>query len=245
LEALGKVLTGTKDYARAREVYDQALAIRLRRQGETHPRAFQDLNELGTVAYFQGDSAAAEAYFRRVLPIAERVLGKNHPEYALALNNIARMEIERRAYGEALPRLRQAVAIQTAARGRASEELVFPLFNLALALRGTGNERAAETALEQARVIAAATKHRNLGPTLIEIADIHCERGDRASAMPLLQAARPLIARSYSTEPWRMAWLDLVSAQCGKAPVDAKTRAIILQRWKPNTHFGSRAARAS
>ncbi len=177
LEALGKVLTGTKEYARARRVYDQALAIRLRRQGETHPRTFQDLNELGSVAYLEGDGRAAEAYFRRVLPLAERVLGKDHPEYALALNNVARMEIERRAYAQALPRLRRAVAIQKGARGPRSEELVFPLFNLALALRGTGNERAAQEPLEEARIIATQTKHRNLGPILIEIADVQMRFG--------------------------------------------------------------------
>lgn len=88
-------------------------------------------------------------------------MDKNHPEYALALNNLARMEIERRAYGEAVPQLRQAVAIQRAARGSESEELVFHLFNLALALPATGDERAAEAALQQARTIATATKHRN------------------------------------------------------------------------------------
>jgi len=241
LEALGKVLTGTKDYARARSVYEQAVAIRLRRQGETHPTAFQDLNELGSVAYLQADGAAAESYFRRVLPLAERVLGKNHPEYALALNNVARMEIERRAYAQALPRLRQAVAIQYAARGRDSEELVFPLFNLALALRGTGQERAAEAPLQQARTIAAATKHRNLGPIMVEIADIRCDLGDRDSALPLLEAARPLIAKTYQTEPWRMAWLDLVSAQCRGVPVPANVSALLLKRWKPNSHFGQRA----
>jgi MTH538 TIR-like domain (DUF1863)/Tetratricopeptide repeat len=241
LEALGKVLTITKEYARARSVYEQALAIRVRRQGETQPTAFQDLNELGSVAYLQGDGAAAEAYFTRVLPLAERVLGKKHPEYAVALNNVARMEIERRAYGQALPRLREAVAIQYAARGHETEELVFPLTNLALALRGTGQERAAEVPLEQARAIAAATKHRNLGPILIEIADIRCDLGERASALPLLQAARPLIVETYANEPWRLAWLDLVSAECRGVPVPANARAVILKRWRPDSHFGQRA----
>jgi tetratricopeptide (TPR) repeat protein len=244
LEALGKVLMGTKDYRGARAAYDQALDIRLRRQGETHPKAFQDLNELGSIAYFQGDGTAAETYFRRVLPLAEKVLGKNHPEYALALNNVARMEIERRAYAQALPRLRQAVAIQKAARGSNSEELVFPLFNMALALRGTGNQRAALPLLQQARAIAAATKHRNLGPTLIEIADIQCGSGDRASALRLLQTARPMIARAYANESWRMAWLNLVTDQCRRIPVDANTRATILKRWPPTSHFGRRAAQS-
>ena len=242
LEALGKVLTGAKEYSRARAVYNEALTIRLRRQGETHPLAFQDLNQLGYVAYLQADNEAAERYFRKVLPLAEQVLGKKHVEYAHALNNVARMEIERRAYRPAVPKLREAVAIQEAARGPATEELVFPLLNLGVALRGTGQERAAEAPLQRARAIATATKHPFLGLTLVELADVRCDLGDRASALQLLQQARPLMANSSGSEPWQIAWLDLVTEQCRKAPVDAKTRMTILQRWKPNTHFGRRAA---
>lgn len=244
LEALGKVLTGAKDYSRARAAYNEALAIRLRRQGETHPLAFQDLNELGSIAYLQGDNEAAERYFRQVLPLAEQVLGKKHTEYALALNNVARMEIERRAYGPAVPRLREAVAIQEGARGPRTGELVLPLLNLGVALRGIGKERAAEAPLQRARTIAAATKHPFLGLTLVELADVRCNLGDRASAFQLLQQARPLMANSSASEPWQIAWLDLVSEQCRKVPVDARTRATILQRWKPTTHFGRRAAQS-
>jgi tetratricopeptide (TPR) repeat protein len=241
LEALGKVLTGTKDYARARSAYNEALAIRLRRQGETHPLAFQDLNELGSVAYLEGDNEAAERYFRQVLPLAEQVLGKKHTEYALALNNVARMEIERRAYGQAVPRLREAVAIQEAARGPRTEELVFPLLNLAVALRGIGKERAAEAPLRQARTIAVATKHPFLGMTMVELADVRCDLGNRASALQLLQDARRSMASASGTEPWQIAWLELVDAQCRKLAVPAHVRAAILARWKPVTHYGWRA----
>ena len=96
--------------------------------------------------------------------------------------------------------------------------------------------------MKRARAIAAANKHRNLGPILIEVADIRCASGDRASALRLLQTARPLIAQTYADEPWRMAWLDLVTAQCRKVAVEAATRAIILKRWTPSSHFGRRAA---
>lgn len=39
-----------------------------------------------------------------------------------------------------------------------------------------------------------------------------------------------------------MAWLELVSAECRKVPVPPDTRAAILERWKPSSHFGHRAA---
>ena len=243
LEALGKVLTGAKQYDRARSAYDRALAIRLRRQGETHPSAFQDLNELGSIAYLQGDGLAAETYFRRALPFAARVLGTRHPEYAMAQNNVARMDIERGAYADAVPRLREAVAIQVAQLGAASGEMVFPLTNLAIALRGVGQQRAAEPYLIRARTIAERTGHRNLGPILIEVADLQCATGRLDQSGPLLAAARPLIAKTYAGEPWRMAWLDLVAAKCRGAPIPVAARSAILARWAPESHFGRRASR--
>ena len=242
LEALGKVLTGAKEYSRARAVYNEALTIRLRRQGGTHPLAFQDLNQLGYVAYLQADNEAAERYFRKVLPLAEQVLGKKHVEYAHRVKQC-------REDGDRTARLSPSSS-QTSrggcdtggGPGPATEELVFPLLNLGVALRGTGQERAAEAPLQRARAIATATKHPFLGLTLVELADVRCDLGDRASALQLLQQARPLMANSSGSEPWQIAWLDLVTEQCRKAPVDAKTRMTILQRWKPNTHFGRRAA---
>ena len=244
LEALGLVMTGAERYDEARRAYVAALAIRLRRQVESHPASFNDLTELGGIAYRQGDIAAAKAYYASALPITARVLGRAHPWYAAALNNIARLEIEQRAYAEALPLLRQAVAIQRAQRAADTTELVYPLFNLALALRGTGQPREATIALEQGRVIATKAGHRNLGPILVEQADLACAASQPSRAAPLLARARPPIAKDYAGEPWRMAWLDLVAAQCRKAPVPPAVRAAILARWPATSHFGARAARA-
>ncbi len=244
LEALGLLLNGTKRYDDARRAFASALAIRMQRQGELHPTAIQDLNQLGSIAYRQGDAAAAKAYYMRLLPVTERVLGRNHPRYAAALNNLARIEIEERAYVQALPRLREAVAIQRTQRAADTSELVYPLFNLALSLRASGKGGEAGALLEQDGAIAATAKHPNLGPILAEQADLACATGRQSEAAPLLAQARPLIAKSYAGEPWRMAWLELVDAQCRRAPVPPAARQTILARWPATSHFGARAAAA-
>lgn len=245
-EALGKLLLGAARYDEARAAYEQALATRMHRQGPLHPLTGYDLNQLGSIAYLQKDSAAAERYFRQRLPLAERVLGPDHPSVAETLNNIARVLIERRAYRDALPMLRRAVAIQRAQRGDETGELIFPLLNLAIALRSSGRADEARALLEQDRAIAARLGHRNHGPVLIELADLACARGDRAAAAGMLQEARPMIAKSYPDDPWRMSWLDLIDGQCraDHAQIGRAGKAI-LGDWGPSTHFGARALAAT
>lgn len=245
LEALGNLLFAQNRFAEARRAYEEALAVRLARQGELHPRTIQDLSQLGSVAYMQQDGRAAEVYWRRELPLAERVLGPDHSEIAPMLNNVALAMIDRRAYARALPLLRRAVAIQVAQRGPDTEELIFPLFNLALALRNTGHAEEAERLLDRDRPIAARAQHRLLAPILTEQADLACSRGNRRPAEALIAEARPLMARTYPKDPWRSAWVDLIDAQCHSDPAKARrAAAIVLQRWPATSHYGARAIAA-
>ena len=54
---------------------ERAVAIRRQAQGELHPKVSEDLMNLGSIAYLQRDSAAAETYYRRALRVATEVLG--------------------------------------------------------------------------------------------------------------------------------------------------------------------------
>lgn len=243
-EALGQVYLGANRYADARAYYDKALAIRLARQGPLHPRTIQDLNQLGAVAYLANDTGAAERYWSRQLPLAEKVLGKDHPEVAVTLNNIARIRVERARYRQAIPLLRRAMAIQSAQRSEGNEELVFPTYNLALALRATGGLSEATQLLKQALRIAEKQKHRNLAPIQVELADIYCKGGNPVEALALLQKARPLMAENYPDQPWRSALLDFTAASCrGDVAAMASKRKVVLTRWPLPSYFGQQVSR--
>ena len=77
------------DYAAAKPLYEQALAIRERALGREHPVTARTLNGLAMLLQVQGDYAAAKPLYERALAIFERALGQEHPDTAKTLNNLA------------------------------------------------------------------------------------------------------------------------------------------------------------
>ena len=99
------------DYARAEPLFRQALEIRKKALGESHPDYATSLNNLAVLYRAMGDYARAEPLFRQALEIQKKALGESHPDYATSLNNLA----------EAVPvhgRLRAAPSRSTARRWR-------------------------------------------------------------------------------------------------------------------------------
>src|SRR5205085_2690536 len=94
------------------------------------------------------------------------------------------------------------------------DDIIFPLSNLALAERGLGDYRRAEELLRRAERTARFRQHRNLGPILTELADLRCRAGDGTEGLRLLDEARPITAKSYPDDPWRVAWVDNTRAYC-------------------------------
>lgn len=247
LEALGYNRLNAGELPAARTSFEQALALRLKRQGALQPATIQLMNQVGSVAYLQGDSGTAERYFARVLPLREAVLGRQHPEIATSLNNYARLLIERADYATAAPLLRRAVAIQLAERGDRGADLAFLYANLGIALEGVRRSEEAQSYLAQGLAVATAKHHRNEAPTLGELATLACARGEVPVGLQLLARARPIMAKAYPMDAWRSAWLDAVEASClefsghNQQAQIMRTRATpaILAKWSPKSHFGA------
>ena len=247
LEALGYNRLIAGKLAPARADFERALAIRSAQQGQLHPRSIQLLNQLGSVAYLQGDRLAAEGFFARVLPLREHVLGRNHPEIATSLNNHARLLIERRAYRAAVPALERAVAIQLVERGERGADLAFLYGNLGMALRGVGRIDEAKRSLDQGLAVATARQHRNRAPILGELADLACVGGDPVGGLKLLDQARPIMSADYPKDPWRSAWLEALSARClsmigRRREADRlriKAAPALLAEWTKDSHYAA------
>ena len=142
------------DYAAARPLYEQALAIRKEVLGEHHPDYATSLNNLAVLLTSQGDYAAARPLYEQALAIRKEVLGERHPDYATSLNNLAdaapvagglrRRQAALRAgpgdpqggAGRAPPRLRhQPEQPGGAARRQGDYAAAKPLYEQALAIR--------------------------------------------------------------------------------------------------------------
>jgi tetratricopeptide (TPR) repeat protein len=233
------------DLAASRKNYNAALKIRLAAQGRLHPKVSEDLNQLGTTAYLQGDAKSAEGFWRRSLHLDETVLGPNHPDVAATMNNLARVLIEQRKFREALPLLGRSADIYLAERDETHDDMSFIFANLAIARRGIGEEASAEALFRRALASAEIHDNRLIAPILVDLADLLCVRGQHNEAMRLLDRATPIMRDRYPDDPWRSAWVQNTRGAClirqrdktGKAAV-AASAPVILEKWPKDSLFG-------
>ncbi|KAH9374702.1 hypothetical protein HPB48_011817 [Haemaphysalis longicornis] len=76
-------------YKEAAALLNDALAIREKTLGESHPAVAATLNNLAVLYGKRGKYRDAEPLCKRALDIRERVLGRDHPDVAKQLNNLA------------------------------------------------------------------------------------------------------------------------------------------------------------
>ena len=96
-------------FARARDAidkknYSESQSL-LRQVVASDPQDFQAWTELGTVALFQHDVAAAEQAYRKSLEV--------RPRFFLALLNLGRLHVLQRKFDTAIPILLRAVAVRS------------------------------------------------------------------------------------------------------------------------------------
>lgn len=251
LEALGQNLFYQGKLDKAQPVIMEALELRRRSEGPLSPAVGDNLNTLGEIAYMRQDLPAAERYFRGNVAVDQKVLGPNHPDFATTLNNLARVLIEERRFKEATPLLEQAMAIGVRERGEEHAYMTFVFSNLAIARRHMGRNREAATLFEQAIVAARKNKHRILGPSLADLAEVRCATGRPAEGLELLDEAARVTRADYPDKPWRIAWVENIKGEClirsgrvaeGKKAV-AQSSPVIIKSWPAGTLFAVEAQR--
>ncbi len=115
LTMLARVLNRTPvRQAEAREVLGQALAIRERVYGPTHPRVASTVNELGAVALGQDRLDEAERHFTRVVAIYRETYGTKHYLMGIGLSNLASTHMAAKRFPQAEKLFREALAIYAA-----------------------------------------------------------------------------------------------------------------------------------
>ena len=162
------------------------------------------------------------------------------------MNNLALLFVERRDFSHAIPMLEDAVRIQLSQQSETQRDLIFAFTNLGLARMGTGDYAAAESAFGKGLQAAIVNKSRMHAPILVDLADLECRTNRFRDGLARLEAARPIMAERYPNDPWRLALLDSVKAECltglrqysdADALVSQGT-PVILARWGPHTLYG-------
>jgi Tfp pilus assembly protein PilF len=234
------------DYPKAEAYFRRAIADRRALSGPLHPDVADGLNSLGAIAYMRGDEAAAETSFAGALALRQQVLGAGHPIVGMTMNNLARIKLERRKFKEAQTLLEKARAIVLAQNDPDIADMTFVYASLGVAAREMHEFDRAQQEFDRALQTATMRHHRLEGPILVDLADLECQTGRTAPALADIVRARPLIAKAYPNDPWRMALADSVEGGClladghaGKAaPLIEQSLPILIKKWGEQGIYG-------
>ena len=108
----GNVQYELREYAAAKQSYEQALAIFRKSLPPDHPDIASSLNNLGNVQAALREYAAAKQSYEQALAIRRKSLPPDHPDIAQSLNNLGNVQDELREYAAAKQSHEQALAIR-------------------------------------------------------------------------------------------------------------------------------------
>lgn len=112
LDAIGDLWLRRQDPKRAVDFLRQALDLRIRHLGNTHPRTIETLADLALVEHERGNYAEAEKLYRDVLEANRKVFGQRHAKSAVDMLNLGLCLIFQGRNAEALPLLQSAVSLR-------------------------------------------------------------------------------------------------------------------------------------
>jgi non-specific serine/threonine protein kinase/serine/threonine-protein kinase len=156
LNDLASALQQAGQMAEARASARHAWRILVALHHEHSEQALNVLNNLGAMAYYQGDLAEAEPRFREAVSLRRELFGPS-AAMAVLLNNYGKLLIKQDRAAEALPLVREAAADAEQYSGPASFLTVACQLSLAQALVATDAGAEAETQVQKTLDIARTT----------------------------------------------------------------------------------------
>jgi CHAT domain-containing protein/tetratricopeptide (TPR) repeat protein len=229
----------TDDAARAEPFLRQALAIRKRLLGETHPTYADTLHVLAALYRMKGDYARAEPLFLRALEIRKVAPGEESYDYANTLNSLGVLYGQRGDYARAEAFRRRAAEAWKKTVGDRHPNYANSLDQLGNLYEDMGDLARAEPLLRQALEIdkeVLGTKHLRYAGALDDLAALYRKQGDYARAESLLQEAvgiqKQLGADHPSTIPAliNLARLYLVMGKPDRAEAPARQALQVCEK---------------
>jgi eukaryotic-like serine/threonine-protein kinase len=186
------VTLGRHEPAKAKVVYERALAILSETVSPNHPRVGGILGNLGGIAMDEGDYAKAIDYHRRALAVTEAALGKDAPDLGPSLNGLAQPLWAMGKWDEAYELIDRARTLWVKSLGPEHPYVAVALSNLGGLRQEQGRCKEGLPLLEEARAIqtkALGKDHPSLAMTLTFLGGCLNELGRSADALPVLEQA--------------------------------------------------------
>ena len=196
LTNLGFHSKAVAEFVKAKEYYEQALAIDEQEYGMQHQEVAKDANNLGSALKALGKLNEAKECFERALEIDEYVYGKEHQIVAIRANNLGSVL---KAMGElegAKALYRRALAIDEKVFGLEHPSVAIRVNNLGTVLASQGNFEDARALYERAMAIDEKANGKNHPKVAIRANNL----GKLLHAQGDLQGAKAYIERALSID---------------------------------------------
>jgi tetratricopeptide (TPR) repeat protein len=215
----GVYLRERGDFAAARPLQQQALAMREKTLGEDHADVAQSLTDLAILFTDQGRYGEAEPLYARALDIWENALGPEHASVGTCLNSIGCLRYEQGRYAEAEQPLQRALAIWEKTLGPNHLNVALVAGNLGGVYNAMGRYAEAQTQTIRALTTCEAAvgpDHPQVAVCLDNVAAIYHRLGQYDEAESALQRAFDIWEKAgYGSEhPDIAITLDVLAALC-------------------------------
>jgi tetratricopeptide (TPR) repeat protein len=231
LTSIGIYLRGRGlDVRRARELHEQALAMRKRLYDGDHPSVAASLTTLSIDLHVQGEYQQAREVDEQALAMYQRLHGGDHPNVATSLSNLASDLYVLGEYGRAREFFEQALAMRQRLYGGDHASVATSLSNLAIDLRRAGEHQRAGELFQQALAMHQRLydgDHPSVAASLNNLA-IHLRRaGEYGRARELFQQALAMYQRLYDGDhPSVAASLSHLAIDLRRAGDDEEAREL-------------------
>ena len=188
LNSLGMVSQNLEKLDDAGRYYDEALAIRSRVLGPTHPDTSFTRGNLAALYYQQSNFEKAAPIFRETVELRRKTLGDDHPSLATSRNNLAVVLATLGDYEGAEPEYREALRIRLLAYGDGHRAVATTRYHLGRLLRDMGETREAESLMRRAIEQLAPSDTNRVG-CLVDLGEMRLAQGRLDEAGQLFEEA--------------------------------------------------------
>src|SRR5271157_5103328 len=199
LNNLGNVQRELREYAAAKQCYQQALAIRRKSLPPDHPDLADSLNNLGAVQNALREHAAAKQSHEQVLAIRRKSLPPDHPDLATSLNNLGAVQDALREHAAAKQSHQEALAICRKSLPANHPEIADSLNNLGVVQDELREYAAAKQSFEEALAIRRKSlppDHPDLAHSLSNLGTVQDELREYAAAKQSFEQALAILRKS-------------------------------------------------
>ncbi|MEM9454354.1 MAG: tetratricopeptide repeat protein [Myxococcota bacterium] len=203
LNDLGIVAHSQGKYEEARDLCEQALAIREKVHGLDHPNVVASLESLGNVAKSQARYEEAHDFHERALAIREKALGPAHPHVATSFNNLATLAESQGEYEKARDFFGRALTILDRALGSDHPTVAASLNNLGNVAESQGEYEEARDFFERALAIrekALSSDHPNVAASLRDLGRVVQSQGEYEEARDFFERARAIFDKALGPD---------------------------------------------